>query len=256
MKKKFRSFPDARKFVRKLKLKSQNEWNLYRKSGKNPDDIPAAPHRTYKNKGWKGYGDWLGTGNIAAHLKQIRSFKEARFYVQTLALKNRKEWRAFCKLGKLPSDIPHAPEQVYRNKGWNGLGDWLGTGNIASHLKQNRNFKEARAYVRTLGIKSQREWNEFCKSGKKPDNIPSTPSKTYKNKGWVSWGDWLGNEKISNINRQYKTFKEFKKFVIPLRIKNQRDWQNFCKSGKKPHDIPAHYWDVYSKERILRKKKK
>jgi len=28
--------------------------------------------------------------------------------------------------------------------------------------------------------------------GKKPDDIPDVPNQGYKNKGWVSWPDWLG----------------------------------------------------------------
>jgi len=38
------------------------------------------------------------------------------------------------------------------------------------------------------------EWREYCKSGKKPINIPASPDKTYKNKGWISWGDFLGKK--------------------------------------------------------------
>ena len=61
MKKEFRSFEDAKKFVRKLGLKTQKDWKEYCSSGKKPDDIPSNLNTSYKNKGWKGYGDWLGT---------------------------------------------------------------------------------------------------------------------------------------------------------------------------------------------------
>jgi predicted helicase len=30
-------------------------------------------------------------------------------------------------LGRLPEDIPAAPWQTYADKGWSGMGDWLGT---------------------------------------------------------------------------------------------------------------------------------
>jgi hypothetical protein len=43
-------------------------------------------------------------------------------------------------------------------------------------------FKPARAFVRLLGLKSPKEWDEYVKSGKKPDNIPSNPSSYYKKK--------------------------------------------------------------------------
>jgi hypothetical protein len=53
-------------------------------------------------------------------------------------------------------------------------------------------FEEAREFVRELNLKGQKEWNEYCKSGNKPDNIPANPNRTYKNKGYVNSGDWLG----------------------------------------------------------------
>ena len=52
-------------------------------------------------------------------------------------------------------------------------------------------FEDARFHVWTLGIKTQREWQQFCRSGKRPSDIPASPDKVYKYLGWVSWGDWL-----------------------------------------------------------------
>ena len=113
----FRNFHDARKFVRSLKLKNGDEWRVFSKSEKFPSDIPANPLTVYKNKGWKGMGDWLGTGRIACHLRKYRTFNEARKFVRSLNLKSGSEWRAFCKSGKLPADIPAAPRHTYKDKG-------------------------------------------------------------------------------------------------------------------------------------------
>jgi hypothetical protein len=68
-------------------------------------------------------------------------------------------------------------------------GDWLGTGRVA-HGGQ-RSFKEAPAFVRRLGLKSSNEWLDYCKSGKRPGDIPSNPYKTYAEAGWAGMGDWL-----------------------------------------------------------------
>jgi len=59
--KRFRSFEEAREFVRSLGLQDYEEWCEYRKSGYRPPDIPTAPNIAYRDK-WRGYGDWLGTG--------------------------------------------------------------------------------------------------------------------------------------------------------------------------------------------------
>ena len=103
-------------------------WKKFTKSGKLPSDIPATPHLTFKDKGWSGTGDWLGTGTIAPRLRKYRPFKDARAFARKIGLKKEAEWRKFTKSGKLPSDIPTKPRETYKDKGWSGMGDWLGYG--------------------------------------------------------------------------------------------------------------------------------
>src|SRR5262249_20753472 len=154
----WRSFEDARGFVRGLGLKSQAEWRIYLGSGSLPPDIPANPNTVFANKGWSSWGDWFGTGFVAHTLRQYRPFKQARAHVQGLKLKSETEWRDYTKSGKKPDDIPADPVKVYANDGWAGMGDWLGTGTVAPRLRQYRSFKEARAFVRGLELKSNIEW--------------------------------------------------------------------------------------------------
>ena len=115
-KKTYRSFEDARKFVQELKLKSIKEWVQYCQSGEKPEDIPTIPERSYKNKGWKGYGDWLGTGAIAAMNRKFRSYEEARKFVQELGIKTTEEWKQYCKSGEKPVDIPALPRRTYKKE--------------------------------------------------------------------------------------------------------------------------------------------
>lgn len=53
-------------------------------------------------------------------------------------------------------------------------------------------FKKARAFVRDLGLKSTRKWDDYVKSGTKPDSIPAAPNEVYADDGWAGWNDWLG----------------------------------------------------------------
>jgi len=89
MKKKFRSFEDALKFVHKLKLKDEKSWRKYLKSNKKPNDIPSDPRSAYKDSGWKSLGDWFGTGRVSNQNKRVqyRKFEDARKFVHTLNLK-------------------------------------------------------------------------------------------------------------------------------------------------------------------------
>jgi hypothetical protein len=174
----YRSFTDAREFVIPLNLKGLREWRSYCKSGNKPDDIPTAPEVTYKQD-FKGMGDWLGTGRIAERDRLFRSFTDAREFARSLNLKNNTDWQKFIKKNKI-SDLSVRPDTTYKNKGWEGWGDFLNTGNIAPEDLVFRPFKDAREFVRKLNLKSWPEWREYCKSGNKPDDIPTAPWRTYK----------------------------------------------------------------------------
>ena len=67
---------------------------------------------------------------------------------------------------------------------------------MPTNKKGGKTYKKAKKFVNTLNLKNRREWSEFCKSGKRPDDIPSVPDKVYKNNGWVSYAYWLGTKKI------------------------------------------------------------
>jgi hypothetical protein len=232
----YRSFRGGRAFARRLNLKSGSEWKKYCKSGKTPDDIPFAPWIAYKATGWVGMGDWLGTGTIASSLREYRSFKEARTFGRSLAFQSREQWYDYCKSGKKPADIPAQPQQTYATAGWAGWSDWLGR---TTYLREFRSFGDARAFARRLGLKSSSEWHEYCLSKKKPGDIPSNPDKAYAKTGWVGMGDWLGTETVASHLREYRSFKKAREFVRGLGLNSQIEWSEYCRSGKKPYDIPA-----------------
>jgi len=99
----------------------------------------------------------------------------------------------------MPDDIPTNPHRSYRNTGWQGWPDWLGSGTRGPKDYLFLPFSEARAFARPLQLKSHLEWIRYCKGEMpelppKPDDIPADPYRVYKNKGWISWPDWLGKE--------------------------------------------------------------
>ena len=71
-------------------------------------------------------------------------------------------------------------------------------------------FEEAREYVRTLGSSNQAEFAEWAKSKSRPGEIPSTPDRIFGLNGWISWGDFLGTDRIANQNKNYLPYKEAK----------------------------------------------
>ena len=245
----WRSFTEARKFVHSLKLKSGSEWKEYKRSDKKPVDIPKNPDNVYK-KEWISMGDWLGTGTIQAQKRQYRSFTEARKFVHSLKLSGQKGWEEYCKSDKKPDNIPNYPRGVYLNKGWISWGDWVGTGKIHPSKRQYRSFTQARKFARSLGFKKNAEWKKYYRAGKLPIDIPSGPQQSYSNHGWKGWGDWLGTGNLHPRDRKYRTFVQARKFVRNLKLKGGSGWDTYCKSGKKPDDIPRNPDNVYKKEWI------
>jgi hypothetical protein len=239
----YRSFEKARRFVRGLGLKSTAQWTAYCKSGRKPPDIPADPQRTYAETGWTGIGDWLGTGRRRGGW---RAFKQARAFVHRLKFKSIYEWRDYCQAAKKPTDIPSNPDSAYREAGWIGYGDWLGTGTVASFLRQYRPFKKARAFVHGLGLKSGAEWRDYAKSGKKPADIPANPSRTYAESGWAGMGDWLGTGRLRGTD--WRSFKQARVFARNLGLKSWEEWIEYCASGRRPANIPSNPNRTYAEE--------
>ena len=246
----YRTFSDARKFVRSLKLKSISEWKTYCDSGKKPDDIPFSGYITYKNKGWISTSDWLGYDRVAPQFKKYRSFQDAKKFTQGLGLKNLKEWQSYSVSGKKPNDIPSNPRNTYKKSGeWGGYSDWLGAKNISSLLKSTNiwKFEKARDYARSLNLRSGQEWVEFCQSENRPLGLPTNVYKAYKGKGWKGMNDWLGITRSKILKHRYRSFLDARSFVRKLGFDSRKEWYEYCKSVSKPNDIPRGVEKIYIK---------
>lgn len=97
-------------------------------------------------------------------------------------------------------------------------------------------FEEAREFARELGLDSGDAWSEYCKSGKKPKNIPSCPDYKYKNSGWISFRDWL--------NYEFLSYKDARSIVSALGLKDIKEWVEYSKN-KRPKNIPSSPNTIY-----------
>ena len=135
----WKSFKEARIFVRNLNLSGQNEWKLYSKGeleghDLKPNNIPSDPKRVYPE--WVDLGDWLGTERKRTGSNQNvddtwLSYEEAKNFVHSLGLSGYNQWKAYIagdilNISSKPRNIPKAPDFVYKNDGWSGWDDWLG----------------------------------------------------------------------------------------------------------------------------------
>jgi hypothetical protein len=96
-------------------------------------------------------------------------------------------------------------------------------------------FAAGRAYARGLELKGQRGWADWSKSGQRPSNIPGCPQQTYRDAGWISWPDWLGNGKQYGM----LPFVAARAYVRKLKLRSQKEWVAWRKSGQRPFNIPS-----------------
>jgi hypothetical protein len=238
----FRPFPQARAYARSLGLRGLREWKAFCRptSGERmlPPDIPATPEALYANDGWAGYIDWLGTEGRFPY----RSYEDACVFVRSVGIRKRSEWRMYCR-GKLvghgprPRDIPAAPDQVYRGRGWVSWEHFLGTSSDSSSKRTFRSFAAARAYVRKLGLHSKGAWHAWSAAGHRPADIPGNPAGRYRGKGWVGWGDFLGTGNVPPPPR--RSFASARAFVRRLGLRSSGEYRRAWQGGRIPKDISS-----------------
>ena len=136
----------ARDFVRSNRIPDKDSWRDFLKQRASLTEqyqlkLPVRPHLEYRESGWQSWEDWLGT-EITYH-----DFKSTRKYILSLKLRNEKDWNDFIHghlthKPKRTENIFAYPEIAYRDEGWSGWEDWLGTvnpegpGSIVSELPE------------------------------------------------------------------------------------------------------------------------
>jgi hypothetical protein len=264
--KRWRTFRQARAFARSLGLGSSKEWTDYasgrmRKLGPRPGDIPFKPSRTYAERGWAGWGDFLGTGRIRRSMGPYRPFVRARAFARKLGLETQAQWRDYCfgrrpDLPERPFDVPGHPETVYAQAGWEGYGDFLGTGRRMRLKGPFRPFAKARAFVRALGLRSGADWKEYWRGtlpghAAPPGDLPSHPQQYYAGHGWNGWADFLGTGRTQKYRGPYRPFPKARSFARALKLESKEAWADYC-CGRlpalraKPLDVPVHPERAYA----------
>ncbi len=255
-----RDFEHAREFVRNLNLRNLKDWIKYINGelighSPKPFDIPNSPELIYKENGWTGYGDWLGTFTIAPFKRSYRSFEASREFARKLELTSSEKWISYCKgelphLETKPTDIPTNVSRKYKNEGWISYKDFLWSNIHRQKFSKFLNYGEAKIFIKSLELKDYKEWKEYLDGNRKdlpqkPKDIPANPAGVYKNKGWIGIGDWLGSDAFAYAHFEYLKFSEARKFVRNLELTSSVEWVSYCKGElkhlpPKPSNIPAN----------------
>jgi len=188
----------------------------------------------------------LAAGAAIRH--KWRTFPEARAWAQAQKLKSRAQWDKLSQQeGRRPSDIPAYPWEVYEDE-WITLGDFLGTGRLATFNRKYRSFEQARAWAKTSGVKSLTQWRKCAKqSGWLPVDIPATPNNVY-GKEWTSWGDFLGTGNRASSDYQWRPFGDARVWAQRQRLKSREEWLALFRRKGVPKYFPASPRTVYADE--------
>lgn len=187
----------------------------------------------------------------SGHTDRLRSkwlpIEEAKDIIKSLNVSTTREYQSLYRHGKLPKELPGSPTKVYEGKGWTNWNDYLGK-NRYIRTKSRLPFNEARKFARSLGFTSEDEWRDFCRSGKRPPNIPAAPVFVYKKEGWINFADFLGYERRRMKKGSAVPYEEAKMIIHTYKISGKEKFAELHKQGKIPEDIPAGPDRVYKDE--------
>lgn len=144
----------------------------------------------YKEQGHR-LTNFLDGGEGGGKNKYTLSYSETKKIILNLNINTTLQWREMAKNKKLSPEIVKRPDLHFKGNGWISWGDFLNKKIISNRDKKFLSYKKAKKIVKKLNIKNNLEWRLFCKKGNRPENIPSNPDQTYKEKGWISWNDFL-----------------------------------------------------------------
>lgn len=239
------SFNAARKLVQELNIRKIKDYrnlgmDFFRSKG-----LPSNPDKKYQAEGWNGWSDFFGVEKFNSEIEFL-SFEEARKIVHQQKFNSRTEWNTWSKTHR-PQSIPSVPQNTYRENGWISWNDWLNIELIATQKIKFLPFHEARQLVRGLNLNTQGEYKNYVRA-KSDSMLPSNPSRTYKNSGWESWGDWLGTNRIATFNRyESLTYEEAREYVISLGVRNEHEWKSIHNlESKLPLDLRTRFSEHWS----------
>lgn len=116
----FLSFKEAREEVHKLGITTRREWERKKVWKSCGLAIPGSPYYYYKNKGWRGWEDFL------RETPKFKTFEEAKEIVRTLGINSSVEWNTIKYATHRGRGIPATPERYYAKLGWRSWKDFLG----------------------------------------------------------------------------------------------------------------------------------
>ena len=191
-------------------------WRALSKASRLPPGVPANPWKAYHGE-FEGWGEFLGTGRIAAMRRNFLPYAKCKRWAQKQQPKivSKADWFERIKLGKWPQDIPTDPRSHY-GKTFEGWGTFLGTGVIANQKRKLLTYPELRAWVQsqTPAIHDHVEYANRVKALNDP-RLPVSPPSAYK-AAFKGWGALLGRKDFGNTSLIERILKQELASIFPV----------------------------------------
>lgn len=170
------------------------------------------------------------------------SYEIAKQIARESGATSRKEYYEWHRMNKI-THIPFDVRKVYRDK-WEGWGVFLQTGNLFGQDFENVSseedllpFWESVRFAQSLKLKSQAEWNEYCKNNTLPTGVPRNPKKWYPIEWdkYKSWKTWLGTDNTKrkhDITKQLEATQQVKKNAYGVLLWEMGDPNNVLTTFK------------------------
>jgi hypothetical protein len=184
-------FPNFTNFVSEVRVAykqagspvSVTAW--YREVYKKHRGWPAAPEQTYSQKGWKSYPEL-----VEQELLNFTEFKNTVKIAYQKAGSPQGIAKWFLDEYKNHSGWPSSPQQVYKDKGWQGYPHLIGR-EVTKFLEYSDFVAEVRMTYTEAGAPGDvAKW--YQGEYKNHPGWPSAPEQTYSQNGWKSYPKLAG----------------------------------------------------------------
>lgn len=166
-------------------------------------------------------------GECGSGFRYEISYEEFKTWVlsELPHINSESKWRNYVKLHNLPKNIPSRPDNVFKNKGWISWGNLFNTTNTKKK-KYKISYETLKNISHKLNLTNIREWYEYARK----ENVPVNPQLTYKNKGWVSWEDFLGPSYTPIKGKSFYEIDKCKKIIKEFNFKSSIEFYKYMKS--------------------------
>ena len=199
-KKFYPSYAEASKAARRLKSKSQSEYNT---SYQQDPKLPRNPYITYKE-------DWVDWYEFLGKKRRYATYAEASRAAKRLKFKSESEYNTGYQQDPR---LRRSPYEAYKED-WVDWYDFLGKKRPEEFYIT---YAEASKAAQRLKLES---YPEYSKGYQQDPKLPCAPYKFYR-KDWVDWYDFLGKKRPEEF---YITYAEASKAAQQLGLKSHSEY--------------------------------